>query len=394
MFETLCIKETKAKNGTSGMNARSIPISDPGRAVKKHAVEIMDAITAVVDSGRYVGGNEVSGFEREFAHYLHAGFAVGVGSGTDALQLALRTCGVGPGDRVATVSHTAAATVAAIELTGAIPVLVEVGPDGFTMDPHELEGALEAALRQGRPEHIRAIIPVHLYGHPSDMSEIMRLAAKYNAFVVEDCAQAHGASINGRKCGTWGDLAAFSFYPTKNLGAVGDGGAVVTNDPELAERARRLHEYGWRTRYICEAPGMNTRLDAIQAAILRIRLKYLDQDNTRRQAIAMQYMDALCDTPYVLPTVATGVIHVYHQYVLRTSRRDEIRVGLAQRGVDTAVLYPQPIHLQPAYRERVPCHGPLTRSTQLSSEILSIPVFPELSDLEVSQVIQALLSCL
>ncbi len=376
------------------MSVGRVPISSPGRAVKRHEAVIVAAMRAVLDSGRYVGGDEVAAFEEEFAGYLGAKYAVGVGSGTDALQVALRACGVGRGDRVATVSHTAVATVAAIELVGAVPVLVDVCANTFTMDPAELEGALEAGIRGGGQERIRAIVPVHLYGHPADMHAILRLAAKYGAVVVEDCAQAHGASINGRRCGTFGRMAAFSFYPTKNLGALGDGGAVVTNDRELAVRARSLREYGWATRYVSEIPGLSTRLDAIQAAVLRVKLKYLDTDNARRQGIARQYTSALRGTMIVPPEVGPGVTHAYHQYVVKAARRDALREFLAREGVSTSILYPQPLHCQPAYSGRIPMHGSLLRSERVCGEILSIPVFPELCDGEVEQVANALMQCL
>ena len=211
--------------------------------------------------------------------------------------MALRACGIGPGDAVITVSHTAVATVAAIELAGAIPLLVDVAPLSYTLDPNRLEAAIQAnpSLR------IKALIPVHLYGHPADMPTIMSVAERFNLKVIEDCAQSHGASIDGRKTGTWGHLAAFSFYPTKNLGALGDGGAVVTNDPELAERATLFREYGWRERYISEVPGANSRLDELQAAILRVKLQFLDEDNAKRQEVARQYDSMLSVPQLILP---------------------------------------------------------------------------------------------
>jgi dTDP-4-amino-4,6-dideoxygalactose transaminase len=222
------------------------------------------------------------------------------------------------------------------------------------------------------------------------MPRVIRLAEKRHAVVVEDCAQAHGAAVNGRKCGAWGAMAAFSFYPTKNLGALGDGGAVVTADERLAARARLLREYGWRNRYISEIPGMNTRLDPLQAAILSVRLTHLESDNERRRDIARRYTRALQGAPVVAPAAAPGITHAYHQYVIRTSRRDEMRNHLAQRGIETAVLYPQPIHLQPAYRGRLQQAGSLQNSERVCGEILSLPVFPELSDAEVERVEEAL----
>src|SRR5688572_19253148 len=247
------------------MSASSeILVSDPRRGYLAYRDEIDSAISRVLQGGMYILGSEVASFEREFAAYLGVAHAIGVASGTDALIVALKACGVGPGDSVITVSHTAVATVAAIELAGATPVLIDIDPDTFTLDASQLEGAIAA-----HPS-TRAVIPVHLYGHPADMPSILDAASRHDLYVIEDCAQAHGASLAGRMAGTWGHMAAFSFYPTKNLGALGDGGAVATNDPSIAERAAALRQYGWRTRYISDFPGMNSRLDEIQSAVLRV----------------------------------------------------------------------------------------------------------------------------
>jgi dTDP-4-amino-4,6-dideoxygalactose transaminase len=370
-----------------------IPVSDPKRALKQYGTGIEDAIRGVLESGWFVGGNEIPSFESEFAAFLGARFAIGVASGTDALELALRACGINPGDRVATVSHTAVATVAAIERAGAIPVFVDIRPDSYTMDTRDLERVLEWAVHQEPGGHIKAILPVHLYGHPADMERIMCLAEEFHAVVVEDCAQAHGAMAGGRKCGTWGTMGAFSFYPTKNLGALGDAGAIVTNNSSLAEKARLLREYGWKRRYISEVPGMSSRLDAIQAAILRLKLRHLDADNARRKVIARHYSDALRSTPLVLPDAAPGMDHVYHHYVVRTAKRDSLRNYLTRKGIGTAVLYPQPVHLQPAYKNRFPVPEEMLHHTREACEqILSIPIFPELSDRELEQVETAILT--
>lgn len=260
--------------------------ADPGANYRAHRAEIDVAIHRVLDSGWFILGREVASFEQEFALYLDARFAVGVASGTDALHLALRACGIGPGDVVLTVSHTAVATVAAIELAGAVPLLVDIDPLTFNIDAERVEDTLKSIDRGDGPSprgRVRAIIPVHLYGQPADMAAIIRVAARYGLKVIEDCAQAHGASIDGRKVGSWGNAAAFSFYPTKNLGALGDGGAIVTNDSEIADRVRLLREYGWRDRYVSSEVGMNSRLDEIQAAVLRVKLLNLDQENDRRR---------------------------------------------------------------------------------------------------------------
>jgi dTDP-4-amino-4,6-dideoxygalactose transaminase len=269
--------------------------ADPKANYLAHKEEIDQAIRRVLDSGWYILGQEVAAFEQEFAQYLGVSQAVGVGSGTDALEIALRACGVGVGDAVITVSHTVVATVAAIELVGAMPVLVDIDPITFTLDPNRLEDTI--AQHQG--SRIKAIIPVHLYGHPAAMPAIKEIARRHDLYVIEDCAQSHGAAIKGRKTGAWGDLAAFSFYPTKNLGALGDGGAVVTDNAELAQKLRLLREYGWQRRYISEMPGMNTRLDEIQAAVLRVKLQYLDKENAQRRELAEVYNSRLSATPLV-----------------------------------------------------------------------------------------------
>jgi len=331
----------------------------------------------------YILGEEVARFEEEFAHYLGVQHAVGVGSGTDALHIALRACGVGPGDTVLTVSHTAVATVAAIELTGATAVLTDIDPAPATMDVNSLADAIEKQ-RSGR---IKAIIPVHLYGHPADMPAIMTLAERHGLKVIEDCAQSHGAALDGRKTGTWGHIAAFSFYPTKNLGALGDGGAVVTNDRTLADRLRLLREYGWRERYVSDCAGLNTRLDELQAAVLRVKLRYLDKENARRRELARIYDAILSTTPVTAPRGWQRADHVYHQYVVQSDRRDALRSFLKANGVGTLIHYPVPVHLQPAYRGRVASNGAaLSHTETICRLILSLPMHPQLTDAEAHEV--------
>jgi dTDP-4-amino-4,6-dideoxygalactose transaminase len=358
-----------------------IPQADPKASYLAHKPEIDAAIAAVLDRGRYILGEEVDAFEREFAAYLGVDSVIGVASGTDALQLALRMCGIGPGDAVITVSHTAVATVAAVELTGAVPILVDIDPVTFTMNCNSLEQAIGA--NRGAP--LKAIIPVHLYGHPANMPAVMGIAGRYGLRVIEDCAQAHGASIGGRKAGAWGHAAAFSFYPTKNLGALGDGGAVTTNDTVMAERGRRLREYGWRERYVSDEPGMNSRLDELQAAVLRVKLRYLDHGNARRRQLAEAYGAVLAGAGLALPRRHLDAFHVYHQYVVRSPRRDALRTLLLAHGVDTAIHYPVPVHGQPAYLGRVR-HVSLARTEEAAREILSLPMYPELSMEQVSSV--------
>jgi dTDP-4-amino-4,6-dideoxygalactose transaminase len=286
---------------------------------------------------------------------------------------------------VVTVAHTAVATVAAIELAGARPLLVDIEPSSYTLDAAELARVLATP-----PGRIAAIIPVHLYGQAADLGAILPLARRYGVRVIEDCAQCHGATLAGRRLGSIGDLAAFSFYPTKNLGALGDGGMVVTEDDALADRLRMLREYGWRERYVSDISGTNSRLDELQAAILRVKLEVLDADNARRDAIAFAYDRGLAGLPLELPERRAGASHVFHQYVLRTTRRDALREALKGRGIGTNIHYPMPVHLQPAYHGRLAL-GPsgLGESERAAREVLSLPMFPQLTEEQVGRVISA-----
>ena len=357
--------------------------ANPAANYVAHRDEIDQAVRRALDSGMYILGQEVAKFEEEFAHYLGAQHAIGVGSGTDALHIALRACGVGPGDTVLTVSHTAVATVATVELAGAQAVLTDIEPATATIDTNRLEDVIKAQPTR----RIKAIIPVHLYGHPADMPAIMSIAEQYGLTVIEDCAQSHGAVLDDRKTGIWGHVAAFSFYPTKNLGALGDGGAVVTSDRKLADRIRGLREYGWRERYVSDFPGMNTRLDELQAAVLRVKLQYLDKENVRRRELARLYDAALAGTPVMIPSSRTGASHAYHQYVVRSDRRDDLRSFLKANGVGTLIHYPVPVHLQPAYQGRVlPDGAGLPETETICRRILSLPMHPQLTDAEVKEV--------
>jgi dTDP-4-amino-4,6-dideoxygalactose transaminase len=357
--------------------------ANPAANYRAHQDEIDQAIHRVLDGGMYILGEEVARFEEEFAHYLGVQHAVGVGSGTDALHIALRACGVGPGDTVLTVSHTAVATVAAIELTGATAVLTDIDPATATMDVNRLAEALQKQ-RSGR---IKAIIPVHLYGHPADMPAIMDIAERHGLKVIEDCAQSHGAALDGRKTGTWGHIAAFSFYPTKNLGALGDGGAVVTNDRAMADRLRLLREYGWREKYVSEFAGLNTRLDELQAAVLRVKLPYLDKENARRRELARIYDHILSSTPVMVPRGWQRADPIYHQYVVQSDRRDALRSFLKAHGVGTLIHYPVPVHLQPGYQGRVASNGSALSCTEMiCRRILSLPMHPQLTDAQAHEV--------
>ncbi len=363
--------------------------ADPKANYLAHKEEIDQAIRRVLDSGWYILGQEVAAFEQEFAQYLGVSQAVGVGSGTDALEIALRACGVGVGDAVITVSHTVVATVAAIELVGAMPVLVDIDPTTFTLDPNRLEDT----IKQHQGSRIKAIIPVHLYGHPAAMPAIMEMARRHDLYVIEDCAQSHGAAIEGRKTGAWGHLAAFSFYPTKNLGALGDGGAVVTDDQELAQKLRLLREYGWQRRYISDIAGMNTRLDEMQAAILRVKLKYLDQENGQRNQLAQVYNSRLSDTPLVLPEVGQDIDSVYHQYVVKSAQRDALKDFLKDNSVGTLIHYPVPVHRQEAYQNRVGVGSRGLQETEnVVREILSLPMYPQMISEQAQQVADLIVS--
>lgn len=369
-------------------NDEQIPQTDPGAGYLAHREEIDASIKRALESGWYILGQEVEAFEREFAKYIGVEHAVGVGSGTDAIELALRTCGVGAGDLVFTVSHTAVATVAAIESAGAIPVMIDIDPDSFTINADLLDSAITASSG-GRA---RAVIPVHLYGNPCDIAAVMDVARRHGLKVIEDCAQSHGATVDGRRTGAWGDVGAFSFYPTKNLGAFGDGGMIVTDDAAVASNVRAFREYGWKERYISEIPGRNSRLDELHAAMLRVKLRYLDAANARRRGIARLYSSLLADAELKLPQARPGATHVFHQFAVCLERRDELRDYLRKCGIGTLVHYPVPIHLQPAYASRQLSATPLHVTEKIARQVLSLPMFPELSDDSARRVADGVLS--
>lgn len=353
--------------------------ADPKAAYLAARTEIDAAIRRVLDGGCYILGPEVEAFEQEFAAYLGDVRCGSVANGTDALELALRALGVGPGDQVATVANTVSATAAAIVACGATPVFVEIEPESMLMDPAALERRLASTAR------VRAIVPVHLYGRACDLPRITAIAQAAGVPVVEDCAQAHGAAIGGRKVGAWGELAAFSFYPTKNLAALGDGGAVVGRDPALIEKVRLLRQYGWRTRYVSDGPGRNSRLDEIQAAILRVQLPRLDAANARRARLAARYGDRLAGLPIRLPAPAPAGAHVWHQFVIRTPRRDALKVHLERAGIHAGVLYPVPLHWQPGFASDVA----LPRTEAACAEVISLPLHAGVNKPEVDRVCAA-----
>jgi dTDP-4-amino-4,6-dideoxygalactose transaminase len=361
---------------------RMILGSNPQAQYAAHKAAIDAAIARTLAGGRYVLGDEVAAFEREFSAYCGAGHGIGVNSGTDALILALRALNIGAGDEVITVSHTAVATVAAIVAAGAQPVLVDIDPATFTIDP--------AAVERAVGPRTRAIIPVHLYGLPADMDAIMAIAGRHGLKVIEDCAQATGARYHGRRVGSIGQVGCFSFYPTKNLGAIGDGGMIVTNDAELAERVRKLRQYGWDTERNSGLDGVNSRLDEIQAAILRVKLPYLDADNDRRREIADYYRNALAGSDVITPVVPAGREHVYHLYVVRSASRDKMLNALRDAGIVAGIHYPVPVHMQPAFRGRGFDRQPLPCSERAAAQVLSLPIYPELACAEMEAVVAAL----
>lgn len=360
----------------------SIPFVDLKAEYEANREEIDTAVTRALSSGWYILGPEVAAFEAAFAAYTGVAHAVGVASGTDALLLGLKALGVGPGDEVITVAHTAVATIAAIELAGAAPVLVDIDSQTYTMDPVQVETAVTPRSK--------AIIPVHLYGHPADMETILEIAIQHRLPVLEDCAQAHGALVGERRVGSMGDAAAFSFYPTKNLGAFGDGGAVVTNRDDIAKRLRLLRQYGWRERYISDLAGYNSRLDELQAAILQVRLAHLDEDNGRRQQLAARYSAQLENLPVQLPRIRPSADHVFHLYVIQTGRQEALAAFLQKKGVGTAVHYPVPVHLQPAYRHLGYAPGSLPVTERAARRILSLPLYAHMPEEHVDVVSRAL----
>ena len=370
-------------------SAISVPQANPGAGYRALRGEIDVAVARVLESGWYILGQEVRAFEAEFAAWLGSPAAVGCGNGTDALALALRALGVGPGMSVVTVSHTAVATVAAIEMVGATPLLIDIEPDYYTMDPGELAEVL-AHPPAGVPP-IRAVIPVHLYGQPAAIEPIVAVCRRHGVPVIEDCAQAHGATIAGRKVGTFTEVAAFSFYPTKNLGALGDGGMVAMRDAGTGTAVAALRQYGWRSHYISDAIGVNSRLDEMQAAILRVKLQHLDAQNARRQTIAAAYDAALRGASLATPARRGDAGHVFHLYVLRVPERAALQARLREAGIGTGIHYPVPVHLQPAYRGRLPVGPAGCRATEIAAEqVLSLPIYPELTDAQVAQVCEAL----
>ncbi len=349
--------------------------------------EIDEAVQRVLSRGWYILGEELAAFEQEFAAYCGVRHAVGVGSGTEALHLGLLACGIGAGDQVITVANISAPTVAAICFAHAIPVFVDVDPATCNLDPRKLREYLESRPDTGQ---VKAVIPVHLYGHPAELDPILEIAAEFGLKVIEDACQAHGALYRGRKAGSIGAAGCFSFYPTKNLGAYGDAGMLVSDDPELAGRVRMLRNYGETAKYDNLLRGFNSRLDEIQAAILRVKLGHLDRWNDRRRELAAIYDEMLAGLPLELPAEREDCRHCYHLYTIRTGDREAMRARLAERGIGTSVHYPRPIHFQPAYRDLGFGPGDLPVTEASTSQVLSLPLYPELEQSQVEYVCEAL----
>jgi len=359
----------------------NIPFLDLKAQYQTIREQVLSSIEQVLESCEFILGPNVSAFEQEIAKYLGVKHAIGVGNGTDALVLILDALGIGPGDEVITTPYTFFATAECVSRLGAKPVFVDIDPTTLTIDPKKLKQAITTRTK--------AVIPVHIFGRAAEMSAIMDIANRHGLFVVEDACQSMGAEIEGKKLGTFGNAGAFSFFPTKNLGAYGDGGLVVTDDDELAERVRMLRAHGSKVKYHNELIGYNSRLDEMQAAVLRVKLRYLNEWNSRRRQIALEYNKLLKDLPLQLPDPGDKGEHVFHLYTILTDNREELRVYLKSRGVETGVYYPTPLHLQPAYADLGYRKGDFPVSESACERNLSLPMYPELTDEQIHYVAQA-----
>lgn len=344
--------------------------------------ELFDTITQIIDTSSFIMGPAIKDLERDFAEFCGCKHAIGCSSGTSALNLALWALDIGPGDEVITIPHTFIATTEAISVRGAKPVFVDIDPATYTMDTSKLEAAITPATK--------AIIAVHLYGHPTDMDPLLEIARKHNLKVVEDCAQAHGAEYKGRRVGSLGDIGCFSFFPGKNMGAMGDAGAITTNDDDLATLVNKLRNHGRLGKYEHEMVGYNERLDTLQAAILNVKLPHLNDWNTLRRKHADEYREALADADIELPTVASGCTHVYHLFVIRHPNRDGLQKFLKEKGIATGVHYPLPLHMQPAYQDLGYKVGDFPETEKAANEILSLPMFPEMTAEQIKEIADAI----
>lgn len=367
-----------------------IPPVDLGRQYTNIADEANAAVLAVLSSGRYIGGETVTDFEADFAAYHGIPFTAGCNSGTDALFLGLKGLGIGAGDEVITSTFTFIATAEAICMTGATPIFVDITADSFNLDLDQVEAAITPRTK--------AVIPVHLFGRPVDMSRLQAIAQQNALFIVEDCAQATGAAWGDKKVGAWGDVGCFSFFPTKNLGGCGDGGAITTPNQRLYDACKMLREHGSKIRYQHDVMGVNSRLDSLQAAILAIKLRHLDHWNHQRRAIAARYTEQLTGVAGIqLPTAPEGGTHVWNQYTIlvKDGQRDRLRDSLQEHGISSMIYYPKPLHLQPVFIELGYASGQFPIAEQCSHQVLSLPMFPDLTEAEqnaVSTTIKELLA--
>lgn len=358
-----------------------IPFLDLKAQHRALRAELLEAAGRVIDSCQFALGNEVAAFEEEFAHYCNAKFAAGVNTGTSALHLAFLAAGIGPGDEVITVSHTFMASVSAVRYAGAKPVLVDIDPKTYTMDPALVERAIT--------KNTKAILPVHLYGQPADMDPLLDIAKKHNLLVIEDACQAHGAEYKGRRAGSIGHMAAFSFYPGKNLGACGEGGALVTSDPELIKKVRMYRDWGQEKRYHHVVEGYNYRMDNIQGAFLRIKLRHLPAWTEARRAHAALYRELFAGSPVRFPHEADYAKHVYHIYAVMASNRDALQKILGDKGIATGFHYPIPVHLQQCFTHLGYKAGDLPHSEKAAAEEISLPMFAELTDDQIREIAAA-----
>jgi len=358
-----------------------IPMVDLKAQYQSIKSEIDAAIAHVLETSQFVLGSDVAAFEKDFARYTGSAHAIGVNSGTSALHLALLAAGIGPGDEVITVPFTFVATTAAIGYTGAKPVFADIDPVSFTMDPKQIEAAITPRTK--------AIMPVHLYGQPADMDPILEIARRRNLILIEDAAQAHGARYKGRPVGSIGDIGCFSFYPGKNLGAYGEGGAVVTNDPAFNRTIRMLRDWGAESKYQHVLKGYNYRLEGIQGAVLRVKLPHLDAWTKARQSHAVRYNQLLEGTGVQTPQAMDYGEHVYHVYAIRTTQREALQKSLQEQGVQSGIHYPTPIHLLPCYSELGHRAGDFPHAEQAANEVLSLPMYPELTESQIQTVAEA-----
>jgi dTDP-4-amino-4,6-dideoxygalactose transaminase len=359
--------------------------SNPKMQFLAQEKEIIVSVMRVLNSDSYILGSEVSNFEKEFAAYIGVSQCVGVNSGTDALILSLTALNISKGDEVITPSHTAVATVAAIVACGATPIFVDIDPISYTIDP--------ISVRQVISTKTKAIIAVHLYGHPCDMDELMQITNENNIYLIEDCAQAHGAKWRNRHVGTFGVFACFSFYPTKNLGAIGDGGAVVTNNISLADSVRQLRQYGWDSQKQAQSQSSISRLDEIQAAILRVKLTNLEVSNEKRRQIASKYSTLLDKSEIILPVVSVNAEHAFHLYVVQSENRNRIISHLNENKIYPGIHYPNPVHLQPAYlKSEKDSLIKLSVTEGIRQKILSLPMYPELTQNDIERICEQVLT--